>query len=128
MVRLLTCCGVLAMACCIALPAFSQDFVTDRAIRQGQLSTVQSSFNSTLPLDENSDIAAMQVEALRNFYKMAEGGCAEVLATIASSCEIFRLTTNVGVTDVGSKGRRLTVNGQITMKVEFKATTSKPAE
>lgn len=128
MVRFLTSSGVLALACCTALPAFSQDFVTERAIRQGQVSTVQSSFNSTLPLDESSDIAALQVESLRTFYKTAEGSCAEVLATVASSCEIFRLTTNVGVTDAGSKGRRLTVNGQITMKVEFKTGTEKPAE
>jgi hypothetical protein len=128
MVRSLTFGGVLALACCTALPALAQDIVTERAIRQGQISTVQSSFNSTLSLDENSDVAAMQIEALRNFYKMAEGSCAEVLATVASSCEIFRLTTNVGVTEAGQRGRRLTVNGQITMKVEFKAPDSKPAE
>lgn len=70
----------------------------------------------------------MQVEALRTFYKMAEGSCIDVLATVASSCEIYRLTTNVGVTDAGQRGRRLNVSGQITMKVEFKATTDKPAE
>jgi hypothetical protein len=38
MVRSLTFGGVLALACCTALPALAQDIVTERAIRQGEQS------------------------------------------------------------------------------------------
>ena len=128
MVRCLTTTAVLALACCTAFPAFSQDLLAERAALRGQMSTVQSSFTSTVPLDETSDIASQQVESLRAFYKMAATSCVDVLATVADSCEIYRLTTSVNVMETATKGRRLTVNGNITMKVKFKDAADKTAQ
>jgi hypothetical protein len=128
MVRYFIASGILAVSCYAAIPAYSQGYPADQAMRRGQMTTVQSSFSSSVPLDENSDIASQQLESLRTFYKTAQSSCAEVLATVADSCEIFRLSTNVNVQETATKGRRLTVNGQITMKVEFKAGTGKSAQ
>ena len=119
---------ILGLSGASAQPAFTQDFVTERTIRPGQMETVQSTFNATMPLDETKDLATQQLEALRSFYKMASGSCSEVLATVADSCEIARLTTGVNITETASKGPRMTIAGTIVMKVTFKNTDAKPAE
>jgi hypothetical protein len=110
-----------AMACTAIFPAFAQDYMANRQIvRPGHASTVQSTFNSTRALDETSDVTAQQIEALRNFYKMAAGSCADVLATVADQCEISRITTSTNITERGNRGRHLSVNGTVVMNVEFK--------
>jgi hypothetical protein len=110
-----------AMVATAMSPAFAQNFTANRhMVRPGQTSTVQSTFTSTVALDETSDITAQQIESLRNFYKMAAGSCADVLTTVADQCEISRMTTSVNVTEVGTRGRRLSVNGTVVMNVEFK--------
>jgi hypothetical protein len=114
-----------AIACITAFPAFAQDYLAGRQImRPGQTATVQSTFNSTVRLDETADIAAQQIGALRDFYKMAAGSCADVLATVADQCEISRMTTSVNISETATQGRRLNVNGSVIMNVEFK----KPAD
>ncbi len=128
MFRRLTAAAVLATACCTTLPAFSQDYPADRAMRQGQMNTLQSTFNSTTILDDTSDVASQQLESLRAFYKLAERSCVDVLATVADTCEIYRMTTTVNVMETGAKGRRLTVNGSIVMKVDFKKNAGAPAK
>jgi hypothetical protein len=110
-----------AMACTAMSPAFAQNYMANRQIvRPGQTSTVQASFNSTTALDETSDITAQQIKSLRNFYKVAAGSCADVLATVADQCEISRITTSVNIMERGTRGRHLSVNGTVVMNVEFK--------
>lgn len=128
MLRHLKATAVLALSCGAALPALAQDFMPERTIRPGQPETVQSTFNATMPLDETRDIAAQQLESLRGFYKMASGSCAEVLATVADSCEIVRLTTAVNITETATKGPRMTISGTVVMKVDFKKSGAKAAQ
>jgi hypothetical protein len=53
-----------------------------------------------------------------------------VLETVADTCEIAGMTTNLNARDRnlgGYGGSQLTVSGQITMKVKFKANLGKTA-
>jgi hypothetical protein len=118
----------MAFACCIAAPAFSQSNIVHERMRPGQDNSVQSSISTTVPLADNTDSIAEQENVLRSFYKMAEGSCVVVLETVADSCEISRITTNTRVDDSNSRGSRLTLSGQISMKVTFKSRISQPAE
>lgn len=132
MTRHLAATGVLLLSCGMALPSFAQDMAHEQMMRRqaAQLARggpiVQSSFSTTIPLSDGADAAGQQIEALRSFYRMAEGSCAEVLATVAVQCEIVSLTTNVNIVEqpargpAAARGPHLSVRGQIMMKVEFK--------
>ena len=53
-----------------------------------------------------------------------------VVETVANTCEIVGMSTNLNARDRnvgGYGGSQLTVSGQITMKVKFKANLSKTA-
>lgn len=128
MLRYLKTIAILGVSCGTALPALAQDFVTERAMRPGQVETIQSTFNATIPLDDTKDITTQHLEWLRNFYKMASGSCSEALASVADNCEILRLTTGINIRDNGAKGPLLTITGTVTMKVDFKKGEAKPAE
>jgi len=89
----------------------------------------------TLPVKDDEDAGAQQQVALRSFYrsfyKAAAGSCAMVIETVADTCEITGMTTNVNGRDRnlgGYGGSQVTVTGQITMKVKFKASLSKTAQ
>ncbi|MER8555468.1 hypothetical protein NKH69_00675 [Mesorhizobium sp. M0976] len=69
-----------------------------------------------------------QEAALRSFYKLVAGSCAMVIETIADTCEITNVTTNVNSKDSGVNGPQIGVTGQIAMKVKFKASVGKPAQ
>jgi hypothetical protein len=115
-----------------ALPALAQDqFV--RPLRPGEdgSARIQSSISMTLPVKDDEDAGAQQQIALRSFYKAAAGSCAMVIETVADTCEITGMTTNVNGRDRnlgGYGGSQVTVTGQITMKVKFKASLSKTAQ
>ncbi|MET3593626.1 hypothetical protein ABID26_003028 [Mesorhizobium shonense] len=84
----------------------------------------------TLPVKDDDDAGAQQQVALRFFYKVAAGSCAIVVETVADTCEITGMTTNVNARDRnvgGYGGSQITVTGQITMKVKFKANLGKTA-
>jgi hypothetical protein len=84
----------------------------------------------TFPVKDDDDAAAQQQVALRSFYKVAAGSCALVIETVADTCEIAGMSTNLNARDRnigGFGGSQLTVSGQITMKVKFKASLSKTA-
>ncbi|TIQ37619.1 MAG: hypothetical protein E5X48_04265 [Mesorhizobium sp.] len=112
-------------------PALAQDqFV--RPLRPGEdgSARIQSSISMTLPVKDDEDAAAQQQAALRSFYKVAAGSCAMVVETVADTCEIAGMTTNVNGRNRnidGYGGSAITVTGQITMKVKFKASLSKTA-
>jgi len=84
----------------------------------------------TLPVKDDDDAAAQQQVALRSFYKVAAGSCAMVVETVADTCEITGMTTNVNARDRsgGYGGSQMTLSGQITMKVKFKASLNKAAQ
>jgi len=113
-----------------ATPVFAQDqFVRPPRGDDGS-ARIQSSFSMTLPIKDDEDAGAQQQAALRSFYKVAAGSCAMVIETVADTCEITGMTTNVnGRTRnlEGYGGSQITVTGQITMKVKFKASLSKTA-
>jgi hypothetical protein len=113
-----------------AMPVFAQDqFVRPPRGDDGS-ARIQSSFSMTLPVKDDEDAGAQQQAALRSFYKVAAGSCAMVIETVADTCEIAGMTTNVnGRTRniEGYGGSQITVTGQITMKVKFKASLSKTA-
>ena len=114
-----------------ALPALAQDqFV--RPLRPGEdgSARIQSSISMTLPVKDDEDAGAQQQVALRSFYKAAAGSCAMVIETVADTCEITGMTTNVNGRDRsgGYGGSQITVTGQISMKVKFKASLSKTAQ
>jgi len=82
----------------------------------------------TLPVKDDEDAGTQQQVALRSFYKAAAGSCAMVIETVADTCEITGMTTNVNGRDRnlgGYGGSQVTVTGQITMKVKFKASLMK---
>ncbi|MEI9401442.1 hypothetical protein [Mesorhizobium argentiipisi] len=84
----------------------------------------------TFPVKDDDDAAAQQQVALRSFYKVAAGSCALVIETVADTCEIAGMSTNLNARDRnigGYGGSQLTVSGQITMKVKFKASLGKTA-
>ncbi|RVD61532.1 hypothetical protein EN828_15325 [Mesorhizobium sp. M2D.F.Ca.ET.185.01.1.1] len=115
-----------------ASPALSQEqFV--RPFRGGQdgSAMIQSSYSMTLPAKDDQDAAAQQEAALRSFYKVAAGSCGMVVETVADSCEIVGMTTNANGRNRnfdGYGGSAVTVTGQITMKVKFKASLNKAAQ
>ncbi|UVK36349.1 hypothetical protein LHFGNBLO_003260 [Mesorhizobium sp. AR10] len=117
------------LLCGMAAPAFSQDFDVSGRRRPGEDGTVriQSSLSISVPVKEGDDMAIQQETALRSFYKLVAGSCAMVIETIADSCEITNVTTNVNSKDRGVNGPQIGVTGQITMKVKFKASLSKTA-
>jgi hypothetical protein len=114
-------------------PAFSQYIDENgRPRRPGDdgLARVQSSITMSLPVKDDEDMAVQQQAGLRSFYKIAGASCAMVLETIADSCEITSVTTNVNARDRsnnGGAGLQMTVTGQIGMKVKFKASLGKQA-
>jgi hypothetical protein len=126
---------IAALFCGTALPAFSQTFdETGRPLRlragDDGLAKVQSSVTMSIPVKDDEDIAVQQEAGLRSFYKVAAGSCAMVIETIADSCEVTSVTTNVNARDRsmgGVAGSQITVTGQIAMKVKFKASLGKPA-
>ncbi|MDG4851674.1 MULTISPECIES: hypothetical protein [unclassified Mesorhizobium] len=116
----------------MALPALAQDQYV-RPLRPGEdgSARIQSSISMTLPVKDDEDAAAQQQAALRSFYKVAAVSCAMVAETVADTCEITGMTTNVNARarNVGGYGgSQVTVTGQITMKVKFKASLSKTAQ
>ncbi|UCI16665.1 hypothetical protein FJ970_15865 [Mesorhizobium sp. B2-1-8] len=125
---------VIALLCGTVAPALSQ-YVDEngRFRRAGDdgLAKIQSSLTMTLPVKDDEDVAAQQQTALRSFYKVAAGSCAMVLDTVADTCEVTSVTTNVNARDRsmgGAAGSQMTVTGQIAMKVKFKASIGKPAQ
>lgn len=114
-----------------ASPAASQDQYV-RPLRPGEdgSARIQSSISMTFAVKDDNDAAAQQQVALRSFYKVAAGSCALVLETVADTCEIVGMSTNLNARDRnigGYGGSQLTVSGQITMKVKFKASLGKTA-
>ncbi|CDX35264.1 exported hypothetical protein [Mesorhizobium sp. SOD10] len=112
-------------------PTLSQDQYV-RPLRPGEdgSARIQSSISMTFPVKDDDDAAVQQQVALRSFYKVAAGSCALVLETVADTCEIAGMSTNLNARDRnigGYGGSQLTVSGQITMKVKFKASLSKTA-
>ncbi|WP_176479109.1 hypothetical protein [Mesorhizobium sp. WSM3860] len=123
---------VVAFLAGMALPALGQDQYV-RPLRPGEdgSTRIQSSISMTLPVKDDEDAAAQQQAALRSFYKVAAVSCAMVVETVADTCEITGMTTNVNARDRnagGYGGSQVTVTGQITMKVKFKASLSKTAQ
>jgi hypothetical protein len=126
---------VATLFCGAALPALSQALdETGRPMRpragDDGLAKVQSSLTMSIPAKDDEDIAMQQEAGLRSFYKVAAGSCAMVIETIADSCEVTSVTTNVNSRDRnmgGAAGSQITVSGQIAMKVKFKAGLGKPA-
>lgn len=115
-----------------ASSAVSQDQYV-RPLRPGEdgSARIQSSISMTFPVKDDDDAAAQQQVALRSFYKVAAGSCAMVLETVADTCELAGMSTNPNARDRnigGYGGSQLTVSGQITMKVRFKASLSKTAQ
>jgi hypothetical protein len=94
---------------------------------EDSLARVQSNLSISFPVMENEDPTARQQEALRSFYELAAGSCALVIETIADSCEIASVSSNINTRDRNLNGNQITVNGQISMKVQFKAGTGTPA-
>jgi hypothetical protein len=120
---------VVAFLAGAAFPAQAQEQYV-RPLRAGEESRIQSSLSLTLPVKDEADAAAQQQVALRSFYKVAAGSCAMVVETVAETCEITSMTTNVNARDRnagGYGGSQITLTGQITMKVKFKAGLSKTA-
>ena len=120
-----------AIVVAAASPALSQDQYV-RPLRPGDdgSARIQSSISMTFPVKDDDDAAAQQQVALRSFYKAAAGSCAMVLETVADACEIAGMTTNLNARDrnLGGYGAsQITVSGQITMKVKFKANLGKTA-
>jgi len=120
-----------AILVAVASPALSQDQYV-RPLRPGEdgSARIQSSISMTLPVKDDDDAAAQQQVALRSFYKVAAGSCAMVVETVADTCEITGMTTNVNARDRsgGYGGSQMTLSGQITMKVKFKASLNKAAQ
>ncbi|UCI09988.1 hypothetical protein [Mesorhizobium sp. B1-1-8] len=115
-----------------ALPAFAQDqYIRPPRPGDNGAAMIQSSFSMSLPVKDDEDAAAQQQVALRSFYKVAAGSCAMVVETVADTCEIIGMTTNVNGRNRnfdGYNGSQITVTGQITMKVKFKVGLSKTAQ
>ena len=124
---------IIALLCGTVAPAFSQTVDENGRVRRAGddgLAKVQSSLTMSIPVKDGEDIAVQQETGLRSFYKVAAGSCAMVLETIADSCEVTSVTTNVNARDRslgGAAGSQITVTGQIAMKVKFKANLGKPA-
>lgn len=118
--------AIAVIAVCTAMPSFSQERI-NRNFRdlasEARGSRVQSNFVIIVPV-EDGDTIKQQEEALRSFYKLASNSCAMVIETIAETCDVTNVTTNVNARDRGTNGSQLTVNGQITMQVKFKAGVS----
>ncbi|OBQ81491.1 hypothetical protein [Mesorhizobium sp. WSM3873] len=116
----------------MALPVLAQDqYVRPLRPSEDGSARIQSSISMTLPVKDDEDAAAQQQAALRSFYKVAAVSCAMVAETVADTCEITGMTTNVNARDRnvgGYGGPQVTVTGQITMKVKFKASLSKTAQ
>lgn len=110
-------------------PAFSQ-VLDGRPLHPGEdgFARVQSSITIGIPVKDDEDIAAQQQAGLRSFYKVAANSCAMVIETIADTCEVTSVTTNVNANRNmgGIGGSQITVTGQIAMKVKFKASIGKP--
>lgn len=125
---------IVALLCGTVAPAFSQVLDdTGRPRRPGDdgLARVQSSITIGIPVKDDEDIAAQQQAGLRSFYKVAASSCAMVIETIADTCEVTSVTTNVNARDRnmgGIGGSQITVTGQIAMKVKFKASIGKSAQ
>jgi hypothetical protein len=124
---------VIALLFGSASPAFSlyaDEIGRPRRAGDDGLATVQSSITMSIPIKDAEDIAIQQEAGLRSFYKIAAGSCAMVIETIADSCEIAGVTSNVNARDRSmgvAVGSQITVTGQVTMRVKFKASLGKPA-
>ncbi|UDL89844.1 hypothetical protein LGH82_00030 [Mesorhizobium sp. PAMC28654] len=106
---------IIALLCGTVAPAFSQVLDdTGRPRRPGDdgLARVQSSITIGIPVKDDEDIAVQQQAGLRSFYKVAASSCAMVIETIADTCEVTSVTTNVNARDRnmgGIGGSQITV-------------------
>ena len=91
------------------------------ARQAGEGATITSSISLTSPVATGSTAAQQQEDGLRTFYQMAARSCDMVLETVAESCEIMRMTASTQSRNRGSDTTDITISGQITMKVKFKA-------
>lgn len=116
---------LIALACVAALATVGVAHAQDmrRLVRPGQIAddgsiVVQSSRSFTLPLKGDDASVAQQDEAVRLIYRMAQHECAALLETIAASCQLTGVSTNVNVNE--EPMQRLRANGTITMSVKLK--------
>jgi hypothetical protein len=84
------------------------------------MSTIQSSLTMMVPVGSDEDPLARQQAATKSFYRMAGSACTQVLDTIADSCEIRNVTSDIRINDRDMRGLQMTLTGRITMKVRFK--------
>lgn len=110
--------------------ASAQDFDPTAQMRRNRgvtdgFARVQSNFSISIPFKEQQESIDQHEAALRSFYKLAAGSCRMVVETIADNCEVINVTSNVNTRERGQTGSLITVSGQITMQVKFKAEVSK---
>lgn len=112
------------IAASLTLPAFAQEQLMRQRLLAGQENSVQSSITIVLPLDDAKDEAVQHEEALRKLYNISAGSCAALMDTVADSCEMASITTNVRSDDNGVRIGRISATAQIMMRVTFKKALS----
>lgn len=108
----------------LVLPASAQEELLRQRVRAGQDGTIQSSITMTLPLDPDKNLEVQHEDALRAIYATAGRSCAVVTGTVADSCEVSNIISNVRSNEGGERNNRITVTAQVLMRVEFKASIS----
>ena len=85
---------------------------------------VEQRLSMNFPLARSEDTEQQQKAALQSFYRVAGNSCALLTDSIATSCAITHVSTNVNVTNRGSQGLQLMLSGDIRMQVTFKPSIS----
>lgn len=86
-------------------------------LEDGQI-LVQASRSLNVPTNDGDDMDAKRAEATKSLYRMAERECPLLLDTIAESCTLASLSTNVSEGESSStRGLRLSVNYTMTVKL-----------
>ncbi len=111
----------------VALPAVAQNFPNlplrnPHQLPDGYIS-VQSGISLSYSVPDGSN-EEQQEKALKSFYKIAASSCSTLLDTIAEACEISAMSSNTSANNFDGRGQRLSVNGQVTMSVKLKLSTT----
>lgn len=114
------------LAAGLAVPAFAQQSSLYRpGARQDGVMTITSSLTVQTPLGADESAEAAQKTALRTFYRMAGESCSLVTETIATHCEVVRVTSRTNISERPQQGRRLILSGEIRMSARMKPATGK---
>ncbi len=111
---------LLSALVCFALPALAEDKAT---VRNGpaQPVYVNVSYSINLPFDGKADGSGQEDRVYsKAMYARAAEDCADLLATIAVTCQLTNISVATGVSSYPGQPMSISVSANTTLQIELK--------